>query len=89
MVSSRPRKCVGPLSGPGNGWFPSLRILGPCRDYSQVELAFTDAISLGLELPVRKSGDHRDTPGCYLMGPAGMIELKGVIRHEQIEPMPP
>jgi propanediol utilization protein len=35
-------------------------------------------------VPVRKSGDHRDSPGCYLLGPAGMIELKkGVIRHER------
>jgi propanediol utilization protein len=33
---------------------------------------------------VRKSGDHRDSPGCYLLGPAGMIELPtGVIRHER------
>src|SRR5262249_12503542 len=63
---------------------PNLRILGPCRDHSQVELAFTDAISLGIDPPVRKSGDHRDSPGCYLMGPTGMIELKrGVIRHER------
>ena len=63
---------------------PNLRILGPCRDHSQVELAFTDAISLGMDIPVRKSGDHRDSPGCYLLGPAGMIELPtGVIRHER------
>src|SRR5690349_10805850 len=63
---------------------PNLRILGPCRDHSQVELAFTDAISLGLDVPVRRSGDHRDSPGCYLLGPAGMIELPGgVIRHER------
>jgi propanediol utilization protein len=63
---------------------PNLRILGPCRDHSQVELAFTDAISLGMDIPVRKSGDHRDAPGCYLLGPAGMIELPtGVIRHER------
>src|SRR5690349_13293827 len=63
---------------------PNLRILGPCRDHSQVELAFTDAISMGLDIPVRKSGDHRDSPGCYLLGPAGMVELKrGVIRHER------
>src|SRR5438067_7811172 len=72
------------IIGPRQRMIPSLRILGPCRDHSQVELAFTDAISLGLDVPVRKSGDHRDTPGCYLMGPAGMIELKrGVIRHER------
>jgi propanediol utilization protein len=72
------------IIGPRHRMIPNLRILGPCRDHSQVELAFTDAVSLGLDVPVRKSGDHRDSPGCYLLGPAGMIELpKGVIRHER------
>ncbi|HLJ95526.1 MAG TPA: phosphate propanoyltransferase [Gemmataceae bacterium] len=72
------------IIGPRHRMIPNLRILGPCRDHSQVELAFTDAISLGLEVPVRRSGDHRDSPGCYLLGPAGMIELpRGVIRHER------
>lgn len=72
------------IIGPRHRTIPNLRILGPCRDHSQVELAFTDAISLGLDIPVRKSGDHRDSPGCYLLGPAGMVELKrGVIRHER------
>jgi propanediol utilization protein len=72
------------IIGPRHRMIPSLRILGPCRDHSQVELAFTDAISLGLDVPVRKSGDHRDSPGCWLLGPAGMIELpRGVIRHER------
>jgi propanediol utilization protein len=72
------------IIGPRHRMIPNLRILGPCRDHSQVELAFTDAISLGLDVPVRKSGDHRDSPGCYLLGPAGMIELeRGVIRHER------
>lgn len=72
------------IIGPRQRMIPSVRILGPCRDHSQVELAFTDAISLGLDIPVRKSGDHRDSPGCYLMGPTGMIELeRGVIRHER------
>jgi putative phosphotransacetylase len=70
--------------GPRQRMIPNLRILGPCRDYSQIELAFTDAVILGLDLPVRKSGDHRDTPGCWMMGPAGMIRLeRGVIRHER------
>jgi propanediol utilization protein len=70
--------------GPRRRILPSVRILGPCRDYDQVELAFTDGIALGIALPVRRSGDHRDTPGCYLVGPAGMIELQsGVIRAER------
>jgi propanediol utilization protein len=72
------------IIGPRHRMIPNLRILGPCRDHSQVELAFTDAVSLGLDVPVRKSGDHRDSPGCYLLGPAGMIQLeRGVIRHER------
>src|SRR3954449_7243221 len=72
------------MIGPRQRIITGLRILGPCRDHSQVELAFTDAIYLGLDVPVRKSGDHRDSPGCFLMGPAGMVRLeRGVIRHER------
>ncbi len=63
---------------------PSVRVLGPTRSHSQVELAFTDAISLGLDLPVRRSGNIESTPGCVLVGPAGVVELKqGVIRAER------
>ncbi len=70
--------------GPRRRMLPNVRVLGPCRDYCQVELAFTDGISLGIDLPVRRSSDHRETPGAYLVGPAGMIELKsGVIRAER------
>jgi propanediol utilization protein len=70
--------------GPRQRVIPGLRVLGPCRKASQVELAFTDGISLGIDLPVRISGDHRETPGCWLMGPAGMIQLQaGVIRAER------
>ena len=72
------------IIGPRQRMIPGLRILGPVRNYTQVELAWTDGISLGIDLPVRRSGDHRDTPGAWLMGPAGMIELeKGVIRAER------
>jgi putative phosphotransacetylase len=72
------------MIGPRHRMITGLRILGPCRDHSQVELAFTDAVSLGLDIPVRKSGDHRDSPGAYLLGPAGMIHMeRGVIRHER------
>lgn len=63
---------------------PSVRVLGPTRPASQVELAFTDAISLGIEIPVRASGNIKGTPGCVLVGPAGVVELKeGVIRAER------
>ena len=66
--------------GPRKRMLPEVRVLGPCRP-SQVELAFTDSISLGIDVPVRVSGDHRDTPGCVLVGPVGVVELKsGVIR---------
>ena len=54
------------------------RLGGPA---SQVELAFTDAISLGIDAPVRISGNVEGTPGCVLVGPAGAVELpQGVIR---------
>jgi putative phosphotransacetylase len=70
--------------GPRQRMIPGIRILGPCRTFTQVELAFTDAISLGLELPVRLSGDIEGTPGCLLVGPKGSIVLpKGVIRAER------
>src|SRR5436190_15513202 len=66
--------------GPRRRMLPEVRVLGPCRDASQVELAFTDGISLGIDLPVRCSGDHHDTPGCILVGPKGVVELTaGVI----------
>jgi propanediol utilization protein len=70
--------------GPRRRMLPSVRVLGPTRPQSQVELAFTDAISLGLDLPVRASGKIAGTPGCVLVGPAGVVELKeGVIRAER------
>jgi len=70
--------------GPRKRMLPSVRILGPTRPASQVELAFTDGISLGIELPVRPSGKIDGTPGCVLVGPKGVVELKqGVIRAER------
>jgi propanediol utilization protein len=63
---------------------PDVRILGPCRKFSQVELSFTDAISLGIDVPVRLSGDIQGTPGCLLVGPRGTLRLEqGVIRAER------
>jgi putative phosphotransacetylase len=69
------------LIGPRSRVISNLRILGPCRNLNQVELAYTDAIALGFEIPLRPSGSIKDTPGCMLMGPAGFFEMKdGVIR---------
>jgi len=70
--------------GPRRRMLPSVRVLGPTRKETQVELAFTDGISLGIDLPVRMSGDIEDTPGCVLVGPHGALDLKrGVIRAER------
>ena len=67
--------------GPRRRMLPTVRILGPTRKESQVELAFTDSISLGIDAPVRHSGHLEGTPGCVLVGPQGVVELdRGVIR---------
>src|SRR5215475_7839154 len=69
------------LIGPRSRVISNLRILGPCRNINQVELAYTDGIALGFDLPLRISGDIKGTLGCMLMGPAGFFEMReGVIR---------
>ena len=69
------------LIGPRSRVISNLRILGPCRTLNQVELAYTDAIALGFEIPLRLSGNITGTPGGMLMGPAGFFEMpNGVIR---------
>jgi putative phosphotransacetylase len=70
------------IVGPRSRIISNLRILGPMRKQSQVELAFTDAIMLGFnDLPVRLSGDLKGTPGAVIVGPKGVVELKeGLIR---------
>jgi putative phosphotransacetylase len=69
------------IIGPRHRTITNLRILGPCRTLNQIELSFTDGIAMGLDLPVRMSGNIKDTPGCIVLGPKGHIELKeGVVR---------
>lgn len=67
--------------GPRRRMLPNVRVLGPTRGASQVELALTDSISLGIDAPIRHSGKIDGTPGCVLVGPAGTVQLdQGVIR---------
>ncbi|MDO5441605.1 MAG: phosphate propanoyltransferase [Bacillota bacterium] len=52
-----------------------LRVLGPIRPETQVELSMTDARTLGFKAPVRESGKLDGTPGCKLVGPKGEVEI--------------
>jgi putative phosphotransacetylase len=65
-------------------------ILGPVRPASQVEVSYTDARTLGINAPVKESGDIAGTPGCKLVGPCGEVEIaNGVIvakRHIHFTP---
>ncbi len=69
------------IFGPRKQMISNLRVLGPLRDACQVELAFSDARFLGIDAPVRISGNIAGSAGCYLVGPHGGLELsQGVIR---------
>ena len=67
-----------------------VSILGPARPETQVELSFTDARTLGVDAPVRESGDVAGSAGCKLVGPCGEVEIaEGVIiakRHIHMTP---
>jgi putative phosphotransacetylase len=92
-----------PLSQPGQfaahetvtivgpkGEIRNVRILGPVRGETQVEISRTDSFFLGIDAPVRMSGDIEGTPGIRVVGPNGEVELiKGVIvakRHIHFSP---
>lgn len=70
--------------------FKGVGILGPVRPKSQVEISLSDALKLGLQVPVRDSGDIKNTPGITLVGPKGTLHLsEGVIaayRHIHMTP---
>lgn len=78
-------KLIGP-----KGQLENVRILGPLREKTQVEISETDARELGIDPPVKESGNLADTPGIKLVGPKGMLNLNnGVIlalRHLHIDP---
>ena len=77
------------LVGP-RGKVERVRVLGPTRLYTQVEVAMTEQYKLGIEPPIRASGDLAGTPGLTLEGPAGTLTLdQGVIcamRHIHMTP---
>lgn len=77
------------LIGP-KGTIPGVRILGPARKSSQVELSSTDTFKLGVKPPVRDSGKIEGTPGIDVEGPKGLVHLEqGVIiaaRHLHMTP---
>ena len=51
-------------------------ILGPERPDDQVELSFSDARKIGINPPVKESGDVKGTPGCKLIGPKGEVDIE-------------
>jgi len=58
----------------------NLRVVGPVRSATQVELSYTDAFSLGLDAPLRISGDVVGSAGAKIIGPAGEVDLaEGII----------
>lgn len=68
----------------------AVSVLGPAREETQVELSLTDARALGIEAPIRESGDIRGSGACVIRGPQGMLRLReGVIaakRHIHLTP---
>lgn len=77
------------LQGP-KGTFAHVRILGPVRSQSQVEISKTDSFRLGVKAPIALSGHLQGTPGITLIGPRGTVDLPcGVIiakRHIHMTP---
>ncbi|MCX7653083.1 MAG: phosphate propanoyltransferase [Fervidobacterium sp.] len=67
------------IVGP-KGAIEGVRVLGPERKETQVEISLTDAFKLGVMPPVRDSGDIENTPGITIVGPKGsVVKSKGVI----------
>ncbi|MGL4483673.1 MAG: phosphate propanoyltransferase [Anaerovoracaceae bacterium] len=67
------------IVGP-KGTLKGMRVLGPERPESQIEISLTDARSIGIAIQVRESGKLEGTPGCKLIGPNGEVDLDfGVI----------
>ncbi|MDW7672892.1 MAG: PduL/EutD family phosphate acyltransferase, partial [Bacillota bacterium] len=77
------------LVGP-KGTIKGVRVLGPVRNKTQIEISFADSFVLGIKPPVRDSGDLVNSPGVKIVGPSGEVEIEeGVIaaaRHIHMTP---
>ncbi len=77
------------LHGP-KGELSRVRVLGPLRSESQVEVSVTDGFALGVRPPVRESGKIAGTPGVTIVGPKGTIEKDtgtiAALRHIHLDP---
>ncbi|MEK7383594.1 MAG: phosphate propanoyltransferase [Elusimicrobiota bacterium] len=77
------------VKGP-KGVISKVRLVAPYRSQTQIEIAVTDAIGIGINPPVRQSGDIKGSAGAVLIGPAGEVEIKeGVVvaqRHLHFNP---
>ena len=95
-------RVLQPLSQPGyfaaeetvsvigaRGRLERVRVVGPCRTANQIEVSRTEAIQLGIDAPLRLSGDLAGTPEVTLSGPAGTLRTTGLIvarRHLHLTP---
>lgn len=67
------------VAGP-KGSIKRVRVLGPARNETQVEISVSDSFTLGIKPEIRMSGNITGTPGCTIIGPAGKITIsQGVI----------
>lgn len=77
------------IRGP-KGEFENVRILGPTRNESQVEISMTDSFRLGVKPPIKESGQLDNTPGIEIIGPKGIVKIPyGTIialRHIHVTP---
>ncbi len=84
FASKETVEVVGP-----KGSIEAVRVLGPTRKKTQIEVSRTDTFTLGVEAPVRASGNLAGTPRIRLRGPAGELETNGIIiaaRHIHMTP---
>ena len=77
------------IRGP-KGEFENVRILGPIRSESQVEVSMTDSFRLGVKPPIKESGQLENTPGLEIIGPKGSVKIPNgtiiALRHIHMTP---